>query len=140
MLSSSVVQTNDKESEGSKEEKKSSSVGFGSQGSKRREEATVLSQTKIKTEVNDTRVRISVSKAAEKSSLYSKYNVGKYDLHRGYVFPDSISSLIPANTPEFVDRGEKYIERITRALYYFKQCALIGPSGTGKTHVVYIVA
>jgi len=140
MLSSSVVQTKDKESEGGKEEKKSSSVGFGSQGSKRREEATVLSQTKIKTEVNDTRVRISVSKAVEKSSLYSKYNVGKYDLHRGYIFPDSVNSLIPVNTPEFVDRGEKYIERITRALYYFKQCSLIGPSGTGKTHVVYIVA
>jgi nitric oxide reductase NorQ protein len=27
-----------------------------------------------------------------------------------------------------------------RALYYFKQCALIGPSGTGKTHIVYVVS
>jgi len=140
MLSSSVAEVKDKESERGKDGKKSSSVGFGSQGSKRREETTVLSQTKIRTEVNDTRVRISVSKAAEKSSLSSKYNIGKYDLHRGYVFPDSVRSLIPTDTPEFVDRGEKYIERIARALYYFKQCALIGPSGTGKTHVVYIAA
>jgi nitric oxide reductase NorQ protein len=27
-----------------------------------------------------------------------------------------------------------------RALYYFRQTALIGPSGTGKTHIVYLVA
>ena len=32
------------------------------------------------------------------------------------------------------------MERIVRALYYFKQCSLIGPSGTGKTHIVYLVA
>jgi nitric oxide reductase NorQ protein len=32
------------------------------------------------------------------------------------------------------------VERIVRALYYFQQCALIGPSGTGKTHIVYLVA
>lgn len=143
-MSSSVVEVKDKEKEAEggkeKETKKSSSVGFGSQGSKRREEAVVLSQTKISTEVNDARVRISVSKAVEKPQSYSKYNVDKYDLHRGYLFPESVNSLIPVNTPDFVDRGEKYIERIARALYYFKQCSLIGPSGTGKTHVVYIVA
>ncbi|MBI2126815.1 MAG: CbbQ/NirQ/NorQ/GpvN family protein [Thaumarchaeota archaeon] len=27
-----------------------------------------------------------------------------------------------------------------RALYFFKQCSLIGPSGTGKTHIVYLVS
>ena len=32
------------------------------------------------------------------------------------------------------------MERIGRALKFFKQCALIGPSGTGKTHIVYLVA
>ncbi|RLI45477.1 AAA family ATPase [Candidatus Bathyarchaeota archaeon] len=48
--------------------------------------------------------------------------------------------MIPKGTPAYLDRGERYVERIVRALYYFKQCALIGPSGTGKTHVVYIVA
>ena len=40
----------------------------------------------------------------------------------------------------YIDRGEKYVERIMRSLYHFKQCALIGPSGTGKTHIVYLVA
>jgi nitric oxide reductase NorQ protein len=47
---------------------------------------------------------------------------------------------VPRNTPEYVDKGEHYVERIMRALYHFKQCALIGPSGTGKTHIVYLVA
>jgi nitric oxide reductase NorQ protein len=48
--------------------------------------------------------------------------------------------MIPANTPEYIDSGQHYVERIVRALYYFKQCSLIGPSGTGKTHIVYLVA
>jgi nitric oxide reductase NorQ protein len=135
------VETKPKESEESKDSKKSgAAVGFGSQGSKRKEAELALTQTKIKTQVNDTRVRISMSKATQKPPLYSKYDIQKYDLKGSYIFPEAVQSLIPVNTPEYVDRGEKYIERITRALYYFKQCSLIGPSGTGKTHVVYIVA
>jgi len=43
-------------------------------------------------------------------------------------------------TPVFLDNGENYVERIARAFAYFKQCALIGPSGTGKTHIVYMMA
>ena len=48
--------------------------------------------------------------------------------------------MIPKGTPEYLDHGLNYVERIVRALYYFKQCSLIGPSGTGKTHIVYLVA
>ncbi len=48
--------------------------------------------------------------------------------------------MFPKGTPEYVDSGQRYVERIIRALYYFKQCALIGPSGTGKTHITYLVA
>jgi nitric oxide reductase NorQ protein len=48
--------------------------------------------------------------------------------------------MIPSKVPDYVDEGEGYVERIMRALYYFKQTALIGPSGTGKTHIVYLVA
>jgi len=117
----------------------SSSLGFSHQG-KKKEEAIQLKKTQIRTEINDSRINVSIWKPTPKSPLISKYGVEKYDLHPGYVFPDSVRSLVPSNTPEFIDRGEKYVERITRALYYFKQCALIGPSGTGKTHVVYIVA
>jgi len=69
-----------------------------------------------------------------------RYNVGKYDLHSGYIFPEFLQDLIPSGTPEYIDSGQKYVERIVRALYYFKQCSLIGPSGTGKTHITYLVA
>ena len=51
-----------------------------------------------------------------------------------------MDELIPQNTPVFLDNGENYVERIARAFAYFKQCALIGPSGTGKTHIVYMMA
>jgi len=113
---------------------------FGRQGLKKEKETVVLKQTQIKTKINDALVHVSISKPTPKSPLLSKYGVEKYDLHQNYVFPESVIDLIPRNTPEYLDRGEKYVERITRALYYFKQCSLIGPSGTGKTHVVYIVA
>src|SRR5207249_1131476 len=53
---------------------------------------------------------------------------------------EALRGMIPRNVPDYVDEGENYVERIMRALYYFKQCALIGPSGTGKTHIVYLVA
>jgi len=113
---------------------------FGHQGSKKERETVQLQATRIKTKINGARVNVSLWKPTPISPLISKYGVEKYDLHPNYVFPESVRSLIPRNTPEYLDRGEKYVERITRALYYFKQCSLIGPSGTGKTHVVYIVA
>ena len=75
-----------------------------------------------------------------RDDLKEKYGVTKYDLSAGFSMSDSVRNLIPKNTPEFVEHGNRYVERIMRALYHFKQCALIGPSGTGKTHVVYLVA
>jgi nitric oxide reductase NorQ protein len=74
-----------------------------------------------------------------KSPLYDKYDIQKYDLHPNFSF-QHLDGMIPKNTPEYIDSGQHYVERITRALYYFKQCSLIGPSGTGKTHIVYLVA
>jgi len=85
-------------------------------------------------------VRFSVLAKSRQLQLLSKYGVTKYDLSEGYTVPEKFASLIPKNVPEFVDEGERYVERVMRALYYFKQCALVGPSGTGKTHVVYLVA
>jgi len=75
-----------------------------------------------------------------RSALVEDYSVAKYVLCPNYTFPDEIYELIPRNTPVYVDNGEHYVERIMRALYYFKQCAFIGPSGTGKTHIAYLVA
>jgi nitric oxide reductase NorQ protein len=85
-------------------------------------------------------VTISKKKQAERPELVDKYDVENYDLIQGHTFDDKLRALIPRGTPEYLDHGEKYVERITRALYHFKQCALIGPSGTGKTHIVYLVA
>ena len=73
------------------------------------------------------------------SPLYNKYNIQKYDLHPNFSFAH-LDNMIPKGTPEYLDHGLNYVERIVRALYYFKQCSLIGPSGTGKTHIVYLVA
>jgi len=85
-------------------------------------------------------VTISKKKQAERPELVEKYDVENYDLVQGHSFDDRLRALIPRGTPEYLDHGEKYVERISRALYHFKQCALIGPSGTGKTHIVYLVA
>jgi nitric oxide reductase NorQ protein len=121
-------------------------VGFGFQGGKKQKSKPVyLVEEQMTTEVRDTRLSVSISKTANvdspsHSELRRKYRIEKYDLHPGYAFPGSLQSLIPRNTPEYIDKGFNYVERIVRALYYFKQCALIGPSGTGKTHVVYLLA
>jgi len=72
--------------------------------------------------------------------LANHYEIGKYLDPNKYTWNNEMKELIPKNTPEYFDNGEKYVERIGRALAYFKQCALIGPSGTGKTHIVYLVS
>lgn len=97
--------------------------------------------TRLRTFNQQSKITLEISRLkAYESPLKKKYDVEKYDLTSNYVFPDSMSELIPKHTPEYVDQGQRYVERIMRALYYFKQCALIGPSGTGKTHIVYAVA
>jgi nitric oxide reductase NorQ protein len=97
---------------------------------------------KLSAESSGIRVNITLSrtKPVGRPDLVSKYGVSRYDLAQGTRFPDKIKSLVPNNTPEYVERGEKYVERVMRALFHFKQCALIGPSGTGKTHIVYLIA
>ena len=85
-------------------------------------------------------VKLSLAPKVGVQSLKERYRTGKYDLSNGYHYPDSLKSLVPTNVPDFIDQGENYVEKVTRALYYFKQCALIGPSGVGKTHIVYMVA
>ena len=85
-------------------------------------------------------ITLSKTKQRDKSDLLQKMHLENYDLRQGQTFDERIKALTPHGTPEFIDRGEKYVERIMRAMYHFKQCALIGPSGTGKTHIVYLVA
>jgi MoxR-like ATPase len=96
---------------------------------------------RLRTFSNDSKISLQVSRLKSyESPLKKMYDVADYDLAPGYNFPDAFSELVPKNTPEYVDKGEHYVERIMRALYHFKQCALIGPSGTGKTHIVYLIA
>jgi MoxR-like ATPase len=85
------------------------------------------------------RVKLDVTQKIGEERLKERYGVTHYDLSSGYTLPESLKSLVPKDVPEFVD-PERYVERVMRALYHFKQCALVGPSGTGKTHVVYLVA
>ena len=87
------------------------------------------------------KIKVSIDKERpmSQSPLYNRYDIQRYDLHPGYSFAH-MDALIPKGTPYYIDSGQKYVERIVRALYYFKQCSLIGPSGTGKTHIVYLVA
>jgi nitric oxide reductase NorQ protein len=97
--------------------------------------------TRLRTFSQDSKITVQISRIKSYDSpLKSKYNFDKYDLASNYVFPEKFARLIPKNTPEYVDQGQNYVERIMRALYHFKQCALIGPSGTGKTHIVYLIA
>ena len=78
-------------------------------------------------------VKLSVTPRTGEQSLKDRYGVSKYDLGVGYAIPEALKSMIPSKVPDYVDEGEGYVERIMRALYYFRQTALIGPSGTGKS-------
>lgn len=78
-------------------------------------------------------VKISLKQKFGKDTLKSKYKVERYNLSEGYTMGPSLQALIPKGTPDFVEHGESYVERVMRALYHFKQCALIGPSGVGKS-------
>lgn len=115
-------------------------MSYGHQGIK---EAKESSRTQEITSIRRDNFKITVSidreRSMSQSPLYHKYEIQKYDLHPNYSFAH-LADMIPKNTPEYIDSGQKYVERIVRALYYFKQCSLIGPSGTGKTHIVYLVA
>ncbi len=98
--------------------------------------------TMHKVESEGTKLSITLSKPRVVASqdLTQKYGVDKYNLSEGYSLPESLKELVPQGTSVLVDRGQKYTERIMRALHYFKQCSLVGPSGTGKTHAAYLVA
>jgi len=124
-----------------KEKRKVGGIGYGTDSIKETGKYATRTES-VSLKRNNFRVTLDITKRRRmsKSPLYDKYDIAKYDLHKGYVFPEFLEPMIPQGTPEYVDSGHKYVERMIRALYYFKQCALIGPSGTGKTHITYSVA
>ena len=92
-----------------------------------------------------TGIRLSVSvsgskQAEDKEELLKKYEIRKYNLSKGLTFSSKVRALIPHDISDFYDKGENYVERVMRSLQLFKQCALVGPTGTGKTHLVYLIA
>ena len=115
-------------------------MSYGHQGVR---EQTGIGRVQEVTSLRRDNFKVTVSLDKERPMsrcpLYEKYAIQKYDLHPNFSFAH-LDELIPKNTPEYLDHGQHYVERIVRALYYFKQCSLIGPSGTGKTHIVYLVA
>lgn len=106
------------------------------------EVAQRLKETSNSKVVNDQfNLNVKISKIKRTSHVLSKnYDIKRYLDPNKFAFPQEISELIPHDTPPYLDNGEKYVERISRALSFFRQCALVGPSGTGKTHIVYLVA
>lgn len=123
------------------QELKTGTLGYATDALKAKGEYGIKTES-VSLKKGGSKITVNISKRREMSQSphYHKYDISKYDLHPGYVFPEFLQSLIPTGTPEYVDSGQRYVERIIRALYYFKQCALIGPSGTGKTHITYLVA
>jgi nitric oxide reductase NorQ protein len=110
--------------------------GTGNQLNKRSKE---FSTAKISDERFTLNLKISQLKR-DTHALSKNYDIKKYLDSTKFTFNPEISELIPKDTPAYLDNGEKYVERIGRALAFFRQVALIGPSGTGKTHIVYLVA
>ena len=118
---------------------KQKAVAYGHDGVRQLGISKVEKVMSVRRKKNKITVRLTKQKAMSISPLYHKYEIQKYDLHPNYSFHE-VDNLIPSGVPEYIDSGQHYVERIVRALYYFKQCSLIGPSGTGKTHIVYLVA
>lgn len=97
------------------------------------------STTKVSSENFTLNLKISKLKR-QSHELFDNYDIGKYFDPTKFSWSSEIAQLVPKGTPPYLDNGEKYVERIARGLAFFKQCALVGPSGTGKTHIVYLVA
>ena len=98
-----------------------------------------LQTSRIESDSFSLKINFSKNKKVDSSKLH-QYDIKKYINPENFNFSPELLDLIPTDTPPYYDKGQNYVERIVRALGYFKQCACIGPSGTGKTHIIYLVA
>jgi len=99
-------------------------------------------ETKISTINNDDfNLNVKLVKIKhQEHELAKHFDVERYLDPNKFSWRSELEELIPHDTALFVCTKHKYVDKIARALAYFKQCALVGPSGTGKTHIVYLVA
>lgn len=90
--------------------------------------------------IGGNKVKITFQETGKIDSNLKLEHTQKYPLGEGYGCPDFLKTNIPPPQPDFMDDGTNIEERIRRGLYHFKQVGLVGPTGVGKTHVVYKIA
>lgn len=93
-----------------------------------------------KLESQNQTVTVKFSRLNTNKPFLKNYNIKKFLDTTKFSFPYKIEKQIPKNTPPYVDNKECYFDSAARALALFKQCAFVGPSGTGKTHLTYLIA
>ena len=90
--------------------------------------------------IGGSKVKITFQEEGKVNSDLQFEHTKKYPLGKGYQCPDFLKKNIPPPQPNFIDDGTNIEERVRRGLYYFKQVGLVGPTGVGKTHLVYKIA
>jgi nitric oxide reductase NorQ protein len=85
-------------------------------------------------------VKITFADEKEEEEAESSQETQKFDLGKGYRCPPFLRDRIPHSQPLFIDDGTNLEYRVMRALSYFRQVGLVGPTGVGKTHLVYRIA
>ena len=95
-------------------------MSYGHQGLKEKADASRVQEV---SSLKDDKFKVTVSLDKErpmsKSPLYDKYAIQKYDLHPNFSFAH-LDEMIPKGTPEYLDHGQHYVERIVRAHVLFQ--------------------
>lgn len=104
-------------------------------------EGRVVDQgSKYLVSIGGNKVRITFKEKGKVDDNLKLEHTQKYPLGEGYQCPDFLKKNIPPPQEDFIDDGTNIEERIRRGLYYFKQVGSVGPTGVGKTHLVYRIA
>lgn len=90
--------------------------------------------------IGENKVKITFQEAGKVGDDVEFESEQIYRLGKDYVCPEFLKPNVPPPQPAFIDDGSQIEKRIKRGLYHFKQVGLVGPTGTGKTHIVYTIA
>ncbi|MGD6807447.1 MAG: hypothetical protein ACQCN4_10875, partial [Candidatus Bathyarchaeia archaeon] len=89
---------------------------YGHQGLKEKEAASRIQEvSSLRRDKFKVTVSLDKERPMSTSPLYYKYNIQRFDLHPNYSFAH-LDDMIPKGTPEYLDHGFNYVERIVRAL------------------------